>query len=205
MTTKAARYQKAYRDRRKVVRQQQIALVIEVLNGIADGSNGITCTTTTDLWGITFHWGGEQSAYEVFEARANALGFTLRTIFDELEQRAVKRYQAEVNAKHDLETLKERVDQLMDDVEMKEEVRDGKRYLNTYCSDATWTALNSIAALKGTTMDGMIKDYISSQLKQRKGARTMTTLTNTRQIAPRQRRAHRLAMTATWESEANEV
>ena len=101
MTTKTARYQKAYRDRRKVLRQQQVELVLEVLDGIADGSNGITCTTSTDLWGITFHWRGEQSAYDAVEGRANALGFTLGTIFDELEQRAVKRYQAEVNAKHE--------------------------------------------------------------------------------------------------------
>ena len=81
------------------MRKQQIELVIEVLDGIADGSNGITCTTSTDLWGITFHWGGEQSAYDAVEVRANALGFTLGTIFEELEQRAVKRYQSQVNAK----------------------------------------------------------------------------------------------------------
>ena len=86
------------------MRQQQIKLVIEVLDGIADGSNGITCTTTTDLWGITFHWGGEQEDYDVLEARANALGFTIGAIIAELEQRAVKRYQAEVNAKHDAAT-----------------------------------------------------------------------------------------------------
>ena len=101
MTTRAARNQKAYRERRKELRQQQKELEIEVLEGIADGSNGITCTTTTDLWGINFHWRGEQSAYDAVERRANALGFTLRTIFDELEQWAVKRYQAEVNAKHE--------------------------------------------------------------------------------------------------------
>ena len=101
MTTKAARYQKAYRDRRKVLRQKQTELVLEVLDGIADGSNGITVTTTTDLWGINFHWRGEQSAYDAVEGRANALGFTLGTIFNELEQRAVKRYQAEVDAKHE--------------------------------------------------------------------------------------------------------
>ena len=79
------------------MRQKQIELVLEVLDGIADGSNGITCTTTTDLWGITFHWGGEQSAYDAVEGRANALGFTLSTIFGELEQIAVRRYQALVN------------------------------------------------------------------------------------------------------------
>ena len=100
MTTRAARNQKAYRERRRAVRKQQIELVVEVLDGIADGTNGITCTTSTDLWGINFDWGGEKAAYDVVEARANALGFTLRVIFDELEQKAVKRYQAEVNAKH---------------------------------------------------------------------------------------------------------
>ena len=98
MTTRAARNQKAYRERRRAVRKQQIELVVEVLDGILDGSNGITCTTTTDLWGINFHWRGEQSDYDAVEKRANALGFTLRIIFDELEQMAVKRYQAEVNA-----------------------------------------------------------------------------------------------------------
>ncbi len=101
MTTKAARYQKAYRDRRKVLRQKQIELVLEVLDGIADGTNGITCTTTTDLWGIHFEWGGEQAAYDVLEVRANALKFTLGTIFEELEQRAVKQYQAHLDAKHE--------------------------------------------------------------------------------------------------------
>ena len=104
MTTQAARYQKAYRERRKALRQEQIALVLEVLDGIADGSNGITCTTSTDLWGITFHWGGEQSDYDAVERRANALSFTLRTIFDELEQQAVKRYSQEIQAKHDRRT-----------------------------------------------------------------------------------------------------
>ena len=72
MVTRAARNQKAYRDRRKVLRQEQVELVMEVLEGIADGSNGITYTTSADLWGITFHWGGEQSAYDAVEARANA-------------------------------------------------------------------------------------------------------------------------------------
>ena len=81
------------------MRQQQIELTIEVLEGIADGSNGITCTTTTDLWGINFHWRGEQSAYDAVEHRATALGFTLRTIFDEMERIAVGRYLAQVNAK----------------------------------------------------------------------------------------------------------
>ena len=105
MTTQAARYQKAYRERKKALRQEQIALVLEVLDGIADGSNGITCTTSTDLWGITFHWRGEQSAYDAVEGRANALGFTLGTIFNELEQRAVAKYQAQLDAKYDREVL----------------------------------------------------------------------------------------------------
>ena len=169
MTTRAARNQKAYRDRRKALRQQQIELVQEVLDGISDGSNGITCTTTTDLWGINFHWDGEQSAYDAVEGRANALGFTLGTIFNELERRAVKRYSQEVQAKHDLEALKKRVNKLMDDVEVKVEVIDGKRCVNCYFSDETWAALEAVAALKGTTMDGMIKDFFASQLKQSKG------------------------------------
>ena len=101
MTTRAARNQKAYRERRKIVRKQQVELVTEVLDGIADGTNGITCTTSTDLWGINFHWRGEQAAYDVVEKRANDLGFTLGTIFNELEQRAVKRYQDQVNSKQD--------------------------------------------------------------------------------------------------------
>ena len=87
------------RARRKVLRQQQIELMLEVVEGLADGSNGITCTTTTDLWGITFDWGGEQSAYDALEVRANALGFTIGAIFDEMEQMAVKQYQNDVNAK----------------------------------------------------------------------------------------------------------
>ena len=99
MRTRAARYQKAYRDREKVLRKQQEELVLEILEGIADGSNGITCVTTTDLWGIHFDWGGERSAYDVLEARANALKFTLGAIQYELEQIAVKRYQAQVDAK----------------------------------------------------------------------------------------------------------
>ena len=99
MATRAARNQKAYRDRRKALRQQQIELVIEVLDGIAKGTNGITCTTTTDLWGINFHWRGEQSDYDAVEKQANALGFTLGTIFNEMEQIAVKAHQAEVNAR----------------------------------------------------------------------------------------------------------
>ena len=99
MRTRAARNQQAYRDRRIALRRQQEELLLEVLEGIADGSNGITCTTTTDLWGISFHWGGEKADYDVLEGRANALGFTIGTIFAELEQIAVKRYQAEVNAR----------------------------------------------------------------------------------------------------------
>ena len=91
--------QRAFQARKKALRQQQIELVLEVLDGIADGSNGITCTTTTDLWGINFHWRGEQSAYDAVEGRANALGFTLGTIFDELERIAVKQYQAQLDEK----------------------------------------------------------------------------------------------------------
>ena len=91
--------QRAFQARKKALRQQQIELVLEVLDGIADGSNGITCVTTTDLWGINFHWRGEQSAYDAVEGRANALNFTLGTIFNELERIAVERYQAQVDAK----------------------------------------------------------------------------------------------------------
>ena len=90
--------QREWQARRKELRQQQIELVLEVLDGIGDGSNGITCVTDTDLWGINFTWGGEQSAYDAVEGRANALGFTIGTILDDLEQRAVKGYQAKVNA-----------------------------------------------------------------------------------------------------------
>ena len=70
-----ARHQRAWRDRRKEMRRQQMELVLEVLDGIANGSNGITCTTTTDLWGINFDWKGEKSAYDAVEERANALVF----------------------------------------------------------------------------------------------------------------------------------
>ena len=86
---------------------ERVKLVLEVLDGITDGSNGITFTTTTDLWGITFHWGGEQSAYDAVEGRANALGFTLSTFIAELESRAVKRYQEFVDAKHEREAAQE--------------------------------------------------------------------------------------------------
>ena len=70
-----AQNQKAYRDRRIKVRRQQIELILEVLEGIADGSNGITCTTTTDLWGIHFDWGGEQAAYNAPGRAGQRLGF----------------------------------------------------------------------------------------------------------------------------------
>ena len=91
--------QRAFQARKKALRQQQVELVLEILDGIADGSNGITCVTTTDLWGINFHWGGEQSAYDAYEERANALDFTIGAIQYELEQIAVKRYQAQVDAR----------------------------------------------------------------------------------------------------------
>ena len=57
------------------------------------------------------------------------------------------------------------VDQLMDDVTVSDVVRGGKRYINVDSSKATWEALEAIAALNGTTMDDMIKDYIANQLK----------------------------------------
>lgn len=57
------------------------------------------------------------------------------------------------------------VNRLIDDVTIKEEVRDGKRYLNCYSSDATWEALEAVAAIKGTTMDGMLKAVIASHIK----------------------------------------
>ena len=80
--------------------EERIKLVLEVLDGITDGSNGITVTTTTDLWGINFHWRGEKAGYDAVEGRANALGFTLSTFIAELENRAVERYQASLDAKH---------------------------------------------------------------------------------------------------------
>ena len=58
MATRAARNQKAYRERRKALIQKRIALVLEVLDGIANGSNGIILTLDKDLWSINFHWGG---------------------------------------------------------------------------------------------------------------------------------------------------
>lgn len=96
----AAEYQKAYRDRLEARRLLQEGLALEVEAGIADGTNGLTCTTTADLWGINFDWGGEQAAVDVLEARANAVGFTLVSIFEELEKMAVKRYKAQVSAKY---------------------------------------------------------------------------------------------------------
>ena len=69
-------------------------------------------------------------------------------------------YQARVR-----ELVREYVNRLMDDVSVEEEARDGKRYLNLRSSDATWTALEAIASLKGTTMNGMIRDFIARQLK----------------------------------------
>ena len=46
-------------ERREILRKKQEAMVLEVLDGIADGSSGITCDVSTDLWGITFDWGGD--------------------------------------------------------------------------------------------------------------------------------------------------
>ena len=106
MTTRAARNQQAYRDRRKILKQKQVALMLEVLDGIADGSSGITCAVSTDLWGINFDWGGEQSAYDAIEVRCNALGFSLAGIKEIMEQEAVKRYTAQVQDRHDEEAAK---------------------------------------------------------------------------------------------------
>ena len=106
MATRAARNQKAYRERRKALIQKRIALVLEVLDGIANGSNGIILTLDKDLWSINFHWGGEQSAYDVVEVRANALGLTLGELMAEIEQRTLQQYQQQVNAKHEAQGLK---------------------------------------------------------------------------------------------------
>ena len=57
------------------------------------------------------------------------------------------------------------IDQLMDDVDVKEEVRDGKRYVNFHSSDATWETLEVVAAAKGTSMDGLIKEAIARHIK----------------------------------------
>ena len=106
MATRAARNQKAYRERRKALIQKRIALVLEVLDGIANGSNGIILTLDKDLWSINFHWGGEQSAYDAVEVRANALGLTLGELMAEIEQRTLQQYQQQVNAKHEAQGLK---------------------------------------------------------------------------------------------------
>ena len=100
-----ARHQRAWRDRKKEMRRQQMELVLEVLDGIANGSNGITCTTTTDLWGINFDWKGEKSAYDAVEERANALGFTLSVLFAEMEQRAVQTYQDDLDVRREGQRL----------------------------------------------------------------------------------------------------
>ena len=69
------------------MKQKQVALMLEVLDGIADGSSGITCAVSTDLWGINFDWGGEQSAYDAIEVRCNALGFSLAGIKEIMNKR----------------------------------------------------------------------------------------------------------------------
>ena len=97
--------QQAHRDRRKEMRRQQAELVLEVLDGIANGSNGITCTTTTDLWGINFDWKGEKSAYDAVEGRANALGFSLAGLIAEMEQRAVLEYQDRLDERREAQGL----------------------------------------------------------------------------------------------------
>ncbi len=106
MVTRAARNQKAYRERRKAMIVERVKLVLEVLDGIKAGSNGIICTPDTNLWGITFGWGGEQSAYDVVEVRANALGITLGDLMAEIEQRTMQQYQQQVDAKHKEQGLK---------------------------------------------------------------------------------------------------
>ena len=106
MVTRAARNQKAYRDRRKLVKVERVKLVLEVIAGIKDGSNGITCTTSTDIWAINFDWEGEQSAWDVIEVRCNALRFTLGALKAEIEQRTMQEYQRQVKAKHEAQGLK---------------------------------------------------------------------------------------------------
>ena len=100
MAKTTAQRQRAFQARRKALMEDRLKLVLEVLDGITNGSNGITVTTTTDLWGITFHWRGEKAGYDAVEGRANALGFTLSTFIAELENRAVERYQVALDAEH---------------------------------------------------------------------------------------------------------
>ena len=100
-TERTNRWRKLKRERSKILRQAQVAMVLEVLDGIADGSSGITCDVSTDLWGINFDWKGEQSAYDVVEGRCNALGFSMASIQELMEQEAVKRYTAQVQDRHE--------------------------------------------------------------------------------------------------------
>jgi hypothetical protein len=92
------------------MRRKQLALTLEILDGIADGSLGITCPVTTDLWGINFDWQGEQSAFDAVEARCNALGFTFAGIQEEMEQEAVRRYSEQLKAGRPKESPEARMD-----------------------------------------------------------------------------------------------
>ena len=101
MALTAAERQRKSREGRKALKRLQDLLTLEILDGIQDGSLGIGCDITTDLWGINFDWTGEQSAYDAIETRCNAVGFSLAEIKDDLEQRTVKGYRDQLDAKRE--------------------------------------------------------------------------------------------------------
>ena len=109
------------------MRKLQEAMALEVRDGLLDGSLGITCEVSTDLWGINFDWDGEQSAFDAIETRCNALGFSMAGIQSIMEQDAVKLYAAQVQERNDrlaqiealkAEVVKSRAEQVKSRAEM---------------------------------------------------------------------------------------
>ena len=108
MVTRAARNQKAYRERVKLFRAEKKAIVrdayAELLAnvGVPDTdppSGGIRVSVSATAFSIDFHWRGPRGAYDKYEARCNALGFTFEDIRGALEQDIVKWYLEQLQLK----------------------------------------------------------------------------------------------------------
>ena len=88
-TTRAARNQKAYRDRARVKRLRDEAAFDQVL-----GAMVVTPVQTPDGWEVSITLPKTCPEYAIFERLADILGRTPVQLFGELTRGAIKRYMA---------------------------------------------------------------------------------------------------------------
>ena len=170
MTTRAARNQKAYRERQKVMDENRERMAEQVLEVVLGGQNGITLSIVQNDY-INFDWGGPQSEYDRVEAYCNAQGYSFGMVKDDVEQLVMKRLtktrQRQQFAKN--MTREDFRRKVFEGGTPTIDVEDGKVNITWDFTPEASALLTLYAEHKGTTFEALIDDVNREWLAKREG------------------------------------